>query len=90
MKIERTVPITVSNRQGPILISNIEALRKRLLGKGEPARLYSQVREVVRHPEMGYPHWRFLCHVVEPGSAPKSDMAGELEALAARGSWHEQ
>ena len=75
---------------GAILIRDLEALRARLLGKGEPGKLYRHVREVSRHPEMGYPLWQFLCCMVEPDSARVSQMGARLEELAARGAWRQQ
>ena len=73
-----------------ILIRDIDELRNRLLGTGEPSRLYSLVREVTQHPEMGYTLWRFLCRMVEPDRMPNADMRADLEALAARGAWRSQ
>lgn len=78
------------NQQQPILIPDLQELRARLLGAGEPAQLYAQVREVARYSEMGYPLWRFLCRMIEPGTSFETDMGSDLLALAGRGSWRSQ
>jgi len=74
----------------PLLVADIAELRGRLLGKGEPGRLYAQVREVVKHPEMEYPLWRFLVQMVEPAFGPTSAIAKLLLDLAGRGGWRDR